>query len=109
MKISNEQKELLVFLAIISLIIGAFLTFYFGLAGLKIFIGIIMSSLPFYIFLNTFNLAESEKFVLSLIFGMTLFPSLVYLLGFFMPFRMSIAVVFVILTGLACLSRYFKR
>ena len=109
MKISNEQKELLVFLAIISLIIGAFLTFYFGIAGLKVFIGIVIMSLPFYIFLNTLNLAEGEKFVLSLVLGVTLFPSLAYLLGFFMSFRMSIAVVFVILTGLACLSRYFKR
>ena len=108
MKLNKESKELLVFLAIIAVIIGIFLTFYFGLAGLKVFIGIIMASLPFYIFLNTFSLAEGEKFVLSLIFGITLFPSLVYLLGFFMSFRMSIAIVFVVLASISVLWSYMN-
>ena len=83
MKLNKESKELLVFLAVIAVIIGIFLTFYFGLAGLKVFIGIIIMALPFYIFLNTFELAEGEKFVLSLMLGITLFPSFAYLLGFF--------------------------
>lgn len=108
MKLDNESKELLVFLAIISVIIGVFLTSYFGLAGLKVFIGIIMASAPFYIFLNTFNLAEGEKFVLSLILGITLFPSFAYLLGFFVPFRMSIAIVFVVLTAISVSWSYRK-
>ena len=108
MKISNEQKELLVFLAIISLIIGAFLTFYFGIAGLKVFIGIIMMSLPFCILLNAFEIAEGEKFILSLVLGITLFPSLAYLLGFFISFRMAIGVVFVLLTGTSITLNYYK-
>ena len=108
MKLNNESKELLVFLAIIAVIIGTFLTFYFGLAGLKVFIGIIMASAPFYIFLNTFKLAEGEKFVLSLILGITLFPSFAYLLGLFVPFRISIAIVFAALTAISVLWNYLK-
>ena len=108
MKLDNESKELLAFLAIAATIIGVFLTFYFGLAGLKVFIGIIMASAPFYIFLNTFSLAEGEKFVLSLILGIILFPSFVYLLGFFMSFRMSIAIVFALLTAISVLWSYMK-
>ena len=108
MKLNKESKKLLVFSAIIAAIIGIFSTFYFGLAGPKVFIGIIMASLPFYIFLNTFSLDEGEKFVLSLIFGITLFPSLVYLLGFFISFRMSIAVVFLLLIGVSVLWNYMN-
>ena len=108
MKLNKESKELLVFSAIIAAIIGIFSTFYFGLAGPKVFIGIIMASLPFYIFLNTFSLDEGEKFILSLIFGITLFPSFVYLLGFFVSFRMSIAVVFAVLTAVSVLWSYRK-
>lgn len=108
MKLNNESKELFVFLAIIAVIVGIFLTFYFRLTGLKVFIGVIMASLPFYISLNTFGLSEGEKFILALIFGLTLFPSFVYLLGFFVSFRMSIAIVFVVLTAISVLWSYTK-
>ena len=108
MKLDNESKELAVFLAIIAVIIGIFSAFYFGLAGLRVFIGIIMASAPFYIFLNTFSLAEGEKFVLSLVLGITLFPSFAYLLGFFVSFRMSIAIVFAALTAISVLWSYRK-
>ena len=108
MKLDNKLKELLVFLAIISAIIGAFLTFYFGIAGLKVFIGIIMMSLPFCILLNAFEIAEGEKFILSLIFGITLFPSFAYLLGFFISFRMAIAAVLVLLIGASLLWNYLR-
>ena len=106
MKLDNESKELLVFLAVIGIIIGIFLTFYFGIAGLKVFVGIIMASVPFYVFLNTFNLTEGEKFVLSLMLGLALFPSFVYLLGFLVSFRMSIAIVFIALTAISVLWSY---
>ena len=108
MKLNSESKELSVFLTIIAVIIGIFSAFYFGIAGLKIFIGIILASLPFYIFLNTFSLAEGEKFVISLILGITLFPSFAYLLGFFVPFRMSIAIVFAVLAAISALWSYIK-
>ncbi len=106
MKLNNESRELLTFLAIIVAITGIFSAFYLGIAGLKVFIGIIMTSIPFYIFLNTFSLAEGEKFVLSLVLGITLFPSLVYLLGFLVSFRMSIAIVFAALTAISVLWSY---
>ena len=108
MKPDNELKELLAFLAITAIIICIFLTFYFGLAGLKVFAGIMLASLPFYIFLNNINLAQGEKFALSLVLGITLFPSFAYLLGFFMSFRMSIAIVFIILTAISALLAYMK-
>jgi len=108
LKLSEDKKELLVFLGILSAIIGAFSLFYFGLTGLRVFIGIILATIPFYIFFNTFDLTEGEKFVLSIISGITLFPSFVYLLGFFMPFRMSIGIVLVLLTGIVVGWSYFK-
>ena len=108
MKLNNESKELAVFLAIIAIIIGIFLASYFGLAGLKVFVGVIMASVPFYVFLNAFNLAEGEKFVLSLLLGITLFPSFAYLLGFFVSFRMSIAIVFAALAAISVLWGYLK-
>ncbi|MBI4143326.1 hypothetical protein HY487_00415 [Candidatus Woesearchaeota archaeon] len=108
MKLNNESKELAVFLAVIAAAIGIFSAYYFGLAGLKVFIGIILASLPFYIFLNTFRLDEGEKFILSLIFGVTLFPSFAYLLGFFVPFRISIAIVFAVLIGISFAYAYLK-
>jgi len=98
----------MVFSVILFAIIGGFLLFYFGLAGLRVFFGIILATIPFYIFFNTFDLTEGEKSVLSIISGLTLFPSFVYLLGFFVPFRIAIGIVFVLLTGIAVVLGYFK-
>src|SRR3989344_5872732 len=98
----------MVFLGILSAIIGGFLLFYFGLTGLRVFIGIILTTIPFYIFFNTLDLTEGEKFVLAIISGITLFPSFVYLLGFLVPFRIAIVIVFVLLTGIAVGWQYLK-
>ena len=108
MKIGNEQKELLALSIIIAAAIGIFLIYYFGLAGFKVFTGIIMAAIPFYIFLNTFSLDEGEKIILSLIFGVTLFPSFVYLLGFIVSFRMSIGIVFIVLTLISALWSHLR-
>lgn len=109
MKLGNEPKELLAFLAIVGLIIGIFAAALFGFAGLRVFMGIIFASAPFYWILINFNLTEGEKFVLSLMLGLTLFPSLVYLLGFLISFRISIIISFMIFIGIGFLLKHLLK
>lgn len=94
---SSESKGLIVFLSIVIIAILVFSYFLFGVTGVRIALGIVFLSIPFYLILNNFGLEESEKFVFSILLGITIFPSLVYLLGLLISFRISIAAVFVAL------------
>ena len=109
MKIIDEKKELLAFILIAGLAIFIFSFYLFGMTGVRVVLGILMGSLPFYIFLNATNLEESEKIVFALLLGLTLFPSLVFLLGFLVSFRMSIFVIFILLAIAAFLFSKFKK
>jgi hypothetical protein len=80
----------------------------FGITGLRIVFGLVFISVPFYLILNKFKLPEGEKFVFSFLLGITMFPSLVYLLGLVISFRMAIALVFVFLMGIAIALRKYK-
>ena len=93
----------------IGLIIAIFSFSLFGITGLRIFIGVIFVSFPFFMMLNNFDLAEGEKIVFSLTLGLTLFSSLAFLLGFLMSFRLSIAIVFLTVLMIAFLIGKFKR
>ena len=75
----------------------------------RIVLGIIFVSLPFYFMLNNFDLEHGEKFVFSLVLGITIFPSLVYALGFILSFRISIVVVFIFLLIAAFIMSKFKK
>ncbi len=68
----------------------------FGITGIRIVIGVIFVSLPFYLILNNFQLAEDEKSVFSVLLGLTIFPSLVYILGLLISFRIAIIIVFLV-------------
>jgi len=95
------DKIKLIFLLCVFLTISLFSFFLFGMVGIKIFLGIIFVSLPFYFILGNFELEEGELFVFSLMLGITLFPSLVYLIGLLISFRISIILVFLILISAA--------
>ena len=103
------SKELAVFFSVIISIILIFSFALFGLAGIRFVSGLIIMWLPFYLILSEFELTTAEKFVFSLIMGITLFPSLVYLLGLLISFRIAIFVTFVLLICVWFLIGKFKK
>lgn len=102
-------KELMVPLLVIFLIILIFSFALFGITGIKMVFGIIMMWLPFYLILSHFEIAIGERFVFSLILGVTLFPSIVFLIGFLISFRLAIAVTFLLLMAVFFLIRKYKK
>ena len=106
---NNDLKELVVFLSVISSTILIFSFVLFGVAGFMVVLGIIFISIPFYFMLNNFRLNESEKFVFSALLGLTLFPSLAYLLGLVMSFRIAIAAAFISFVGIAVVFKKYRN
>lgn len=80
----------------------------FGIAGARVVFGLLIASLPFYLILGSFNIAQGEKIVFSILLGLTLFPSLAYLLGFMVSFRIAIAIAFIVFIGMAVALKKFK-
>lgn len=106
MKEFNE-KGFLAFVLVLAAAIALFSFVLFGMAGARVVFGIVFVSVPFYLILNSFGLAEGEKVVFSALLGLAIFPSMAYILGFLISFRISIIIVFGILTGAGILL--FKR
>lgn len=106
---NTETKELLVFVSIVISLVSIFSFVIFGLTGFRVFFGIILISIPFYFILSNFELSESEKFVFSILLGLTLFSSLVYLLGLVVSFRMAIAVAFALFIIAGVLLRKYRK
>ena len=106
---SKESKEFVIFLSIALLIILVFSFILFGATGIRVVLGIIFVSFPFYLILNNFQIEQSEKFVFSVLLGLTLFPSLVYIFGLVVSFRIGIAAAFVLFLVLAIFLWRKKR
>jgi len=106
---SNESKESMVFLLIIALSVLVFSFVLFGTTGIRVVLGIILVSLPFYLILNNFQIEQSEKFVFSVLLGLTLFPSLVYIFGLVVSFKIGIVAAFVLFLLLAIFLWRKKR
>lgn len=104
----NNSKELYIFILIIIITIIVFSYIILGVTGIRVAFGIILVSLPFYLILNNFSLTQGEKFVFSILMGLTIFSSLVYILGFVISFRVAIAVIFVLLIGISIVIRRYK-
>ena len=102
------SKELALFLLLTVSIILVFSFIVFGVTGIRFVFGLIIMWLPFYLILSHFELTMAEKFVFSLLLGLTLFPSIVYLLGLLISFRIAMAVTFVLLIGIAFLLTKYK-
>lgn len=107
--LSNESKELMVFLLITVLIALVFSYILFGVTGIRVVLGIIFISFPFYLMLNNFELTEGEKFVFSILLGLTIFPSLVYIFGLVISFRIAIIITFVVFLSLAIIIKIKKK
>ena len=109
MKLSSETKELIAFASVILLVVLAFSYYFFNITGIRVVLGIILMSLPFYLIIGNFNVPEGEKFVFSLLLGLTLFPSFAYLLGLIISFKISIIVVFIELVIAAFIFMKYKK
>lgn len=107
---NNDLKELIIFLSVILLAILIFSFVLFGVTGARVVLGLIFISIPFYFMLNNFGLNEDEKFVFSILLGLTIFPSLAYLFGLAVYFRIAIAAAFIAFVGIAfALAKYKKK
>lgn len=94
MKLLNETKESLIYMTFILLAVAAFFLIFFGITGLRVFLGILFMAFPFYLILRKFNLEEGERIIFSILIGITIFPSLAYIFGFMASFRISIVLSF---------------
>jgi len=102
-------KNLMIFLLVVILTIMIFSFALFGITGIRVVFGLILMWFPFYLILNHFEITLGEKFVFSLVLGITLFPSIVFLIGFLISFRMAIAVTFLLLMAVFFLIRRYKK
>ena len=109
MNLSNERKGFIIFLLIVVIIITVFSFALFGFTGIRIIFGIIFVSFPFYLILGNFELTDTEKFIFSILLGLTIFSSLVYILGLVISFRIAIILTFMILVIAAIAYRYTKK
>lgn len=103
------MKEFLAFASIIILAIGIFSFVIFGISGVRVFAGIVIISIPFYLILDNFELSESEKFIFSILMGLTIFPSLAYLFGLLISFRISMVLVFAFFIIAALILKKYKN
>ena len=101
----------MIFLLVIALSVLVFSFVLFGTTGIRVVLGIIFVSLPFYLISNNFQIEQSEKHIFSILLGLTIFPSLAYLFGLVISFRIAIAASFIIFVGTAVIlwSRKSKQ
>ncbi|MBI2658935.1 hypothetical protein HYX05_02415 [Candidatus Woesearchaeota archaeon] len=105
---SDEFKMFVVFLSLVFSTIIVFSFVLFGITGLRIIFGLIFISLPFYIMLSKFEISESEKLIFAILLGLTIFPSLVYILGLLISFRIAIILTFLALMLMAFALKKYK-
>jgi len=102
--------ENLGFIGIMVAVIMVFLYSILGFSGMMAALGIILLFIvPFYLILDNFNLGQDEKIVFSFFLGVGIFPSVVYWLGLFISFRLSIFITFIVLVVVGLLVRKFYK
>ena len=101
MSLRNETKELILYAFLMLIVITIFAYTLFKLTGVMVVLGIVLISLPFYFILHKFELPEGEKFVFSILIGLTILPSLTYAFGLLISFRIAMAISFAIFIILA--------
>ncbi len=98
MGLTLEGKAYLGAIALLSTLSYALL----GFTGMRTVVGLaLLMVVPFYFIFSLFNCTELEKMAFSFFTGIAVVPSLVYWLGFLIPFKWAIAMVFLILSFLA--------
>ena len=107
----KQKTEYFGFAGIIIAIILIFLFFILGIKGLITGIGLILFLvIPFYLILNNFELENDEKLIFSFFLGAGIFSSIAYWIGYFISFRVTIFLTFILLLLTAYLiKKLYKR
>lgn len=80
------------------IVVSIFFLILFGLEGFKsYFFMAILFFLPMYLIIDLFELKESEKMIFAFALSLGIYPSLVYWIGFILPFNISVYASFVLL------------
>gem|GEM_PF-2739624 len=107
MELKNEFNIWALAIVLVSAIAALLL---FGIVGARLVLGaFVFFFIPFYLILDNFELTQQEKAIFSIFLGITFLPSLVFWLGFIVPFRASLIISFVIFVGIGFLIKKFKR
>ena len=105
MKLDNK-----LFAGIVLILIAAFFFIVFGMAGLRLaLVGFAIFILPVYLILNNFDLTSEEKLIFSFFLGIGIFPSIVYLLGLVISFRIGIIITFILMILIGFALKKYKQ
>ncbi len=105
MESSFERKAYLGAVVLLSVLCFWFL----GFIGLRIVVGLfVLMVTPLYLIFSALNCNELEKIAFSFFTGIALVPSLVYWLGFIIPFKLAIFTVFLALMALGAVAHKFS-
>lgn len=92
LKVKSEDW---IVMGVASSAIAIFSLVVLGFSGMRTLLAIFVAVLvPFYFIFDNFDLSSSEKALFSFFSGLVIFPSLVYWMGFIMPFRIAIIASF---------------
>ena len=107
-KIKFGTKELIILILIVSCV---FFYLNYSFTGLRLFAGsLLLFFVPFYVFLDSFDITTGEKLIFSFFIGIGMVPLFVYYLSrFLVSLRISILVCFVILVLGSFLFRKFYK
>lgn len=106
MEFSFEGRAYLGAVALLSVLCFLLL----GFVGLRTVVGFfILMIAPLYLIFSALNCSELEKIAFSFFTGITLVPSLVYWLGFVVPFKIAIFLVFLALIGVGITLRKIQK
>ena len=65
--------------------------------------------MPVYLILNNFDLTSEEKLIFSFFLGIGIFPSIVYLLGLVISFRIGIIITFILMILIGFALKKYKQ
>ncbi|MFH1827825.1 MAG: hypothetical protein ABH824_01050 [Nanoarchaeota archaeon] len=108
LKLKFGMKELIILILLISSI---FFFINYKMTGLRLFIGsFLLFFLPFYIFLDSFDLPIEEKLIFSFFIGLGIVSILVfYLTKIFGSIRISLIIGFIVLMAGSLIFRYYYK
>ena len=106
---SLKLNDIHVFALVAALPILVFSYILFGITGARVALGIAFVLFPFNIMLNKSGLEEGEKFVFSILLGLTIFPSLAYIIGFLISFKLAIIAAFIVFLGVGIILMKYKN
>ena len=103
MELTFEQKMYLVGIALL----GVLMYNVLGIVGMRTVVGFaLLMIVPFHLIFSCFKCSGLERVMFSLFAGIAIVPSIVYWLGFIIPFRLAILTTFSVFL---CVGIYLVR